>query len=1039
MGELLQLDSDFRVLSVHQIDERRPVVHKSQSAPIQKRKKKLSPNHVPRKPANAHVISSIIESLAPPTSRATYTQGSTPASDHVLSKHGKRRHAPPTPAPKVKRSESATLDMECHPYSHENDQDESDAAEYPVIRTARRPSERPPYARSSSSNISGLKSYLRSTSRNSIGSQSSPQQEIEKNKLSRSSSLRSIDGWVRRTSSPVKTPQDGVTPTKNRTLSLQTVSQETLETRKTLKSESVQAEIHMKEASFNLPTTPMKQSESASTPSNEVDIRPKDISDRGVPETIVDDSLLGSSSHKENSDVKTLTKGGPPYPKLSPQKNSIADAIPLRTSSLDRTPRQWQKSRSGKGKRAHRKPAVDTLSDMFDGLDEEDETVKRIKELRQQKESRLQKEVSDVKSGRGKPLPETVTSVLSNAQPPAPSTSSTLSPSHRSEPTANKLSATRQPDERKANKLPGKDEISESDYQASPSTRKNQRHCVASLELISQTTPISSDLPSESTDVKKNIPSLLLSDAHAETVNSTGESPRGSSKNSKRIIEATTAGSRLLNGLDLDGLEVSPPSTSHASHSDLPTDLDKGRRRRKSMSDARNDRALEDEILAERRNSVSDAVADFLEDPRLNQTIRHPQTGRVISFSEVGDPNGAAVIVCVGMGLTRFVTAFYDELATTLRLRLITPDRPGVGASEAYPDRDRIGPLGWPDDVLAITQHLRISKFSILAHSAGAIYALATALILPHCIHGRVQLLAPWIPPSQFEHYGSKDRSTDSTPVGSLPRSQRLLRIIPIPILKAANGGFLSPSSLKPASVRKSPTSPPGRDGPPGGAPKKFRRRPDPLQRESMILLDEVVVPEKPVQTMFPLPGLTEEDASAPEVVERPIFDVSATATPTDPAFTFAADALNAAEHSHRERQAAYSTLLTERTWTLATLNSNPAVDLLVCLERYRDIGFRYVDIQRQIVITHGSEDKRVSADNVKWIGEQINRRAATKWSPDAKDERREMGGCEVRILPGEGHGLMASPAVMADVLTDIAGEWVRKRQRDCTQPAKQQ
>ena len=33
-------------------------------------------------------------------------------------------------------------------------------------------------------------------------------------------------------------------------------------------------------------------------------------------------------------------------------------------------------------------------------------------------------------------------------------------------------------------------------------------------------------------------------------------------------------------------------------------------------------------------------------------------------------------------------------------------------------------------------------------------------------------------------------------------------------------------------------------------------------------------------------------------------------------------------------------------------------------------------------------------------------------------------GGCEVRILEGEGHGLMASPLIMGDVLTEIAGYW---------------
>jgi hypothetical protein len=94
-------------------------------------------------------------------------------------------------------------------------------------------------------------------------------------------------------------------------------------------------------------------------------------------------------------------------------------------------------------------------------------------------------------------------------------------------------------------------------------------------------------------------------------------------------------------------------------------------------------------------DSVDDAVESYLCSPRLSQKIKHPQTGRVVSFSEVGDPNGSAVFCCVGMGLTRYITAFYDELALTLKLRLITPDRPGVGDSEPYADGTAT-PLGWP-------------------------------------------------------------------------------------------------------------------------------------------------------------------------------------------------------------------------------------------------------------------------------------------------------------------------------------------------------
>jgi hypothetical protein len=63
------------------------------------------------------------------------------------------------------------------------------------------------------------------------------------------------------------------------------------------------------------------------------------------------------------------------------------------------------------------------------------------------------------------------------------------------------------------------------------------------------------------------------------------------------------------------------------------------------------------------------------------------------------------------------------------------------------------------------------------------------------------------------------------------------------------------------------------------------------------------------------------------------------------------------------------------------------------------------VDITRSVVIHHGSKDTRVPVENVRWLGKTMRR-------------------CEVRILQGEGHGLMASAAVMGGVLMEIAGEW---------------
>ncbi|MCJ1454741.1 hypothetical protein MMC28_005094 [Mycoblastus sanguinarius] len=424
-----------------------------------------------------------------------------------------------------------------------------------------------------------------------------------------------------------------------------------------------------------------------------------------------------------------------------------------------------------------------------------------------------------------------------------------------------------------------------------------------------------------------------------------------------------------------------PPQRSNSrllkrlSQSTSPATAQKHRR---TFSNPLNQQSRSTSYRTESGDSIGDAVEEYLLSPKLSQRITHPQTGRVISFSEVGDPKGSAVFCCVGMGLTRFVTAFYDELASTLKLRLVTPDRPGVGGSETHAD-GLDTPLGWPDDILAICQHLRITKFSIIAHSAGAVYALATALRIPQHIRCRVHLLAPWIPPSQMSTMGAQQ---EALPASALPFSQRFLRSLPTTFLRAANSGFLSATSDSittslPKSPRRFGRRSSSRAATPApdlhGATNNGRRdsSSSPKMRSSGIDQDFLKENRPP-----------NADSS------DPVNGKSTSQTVTE-----------------KERRSSYEARLTGAIWEAATTGANPAVDLLVCLERRQPIGFRYVDIKRAVVIHHGSKDTRVPVENVRWLGKTMRR-------------------CEVRVLEGEGHGLMASAVVMSNVLMEIAQEW---------------
>ncbi|KAL8924074.1 MAG: hypothetical protein Q9208_004211 [Pyrenodesmia sp. 3 TL-2023] len=375
-------------------------------------------------------------------------------------------------------------------------------------------------------------------------------------------------------------------------------------------------------------------------------------------------------------------------------------------------------------------------------------------------------------------------------------------------------------------------------------------------------------------------------------------------------------------------------------------------------------------------DSIDDAVQEYLSAPRLSQRTTDPKTGRVIAFSEVGDPEGSVVFCCVGMGLTRYIMSFYDDLAKSLKLRLITPDRPGVGGSEAH--RDGLDtPLGWPDDVLAICQKLKLTKFSLLAHSAGAIYALATALRMPQHIRGRIHLLAPWIPPSQMSGIGTH---RESLPVTSLPLTQRFLQSLPTTFLKAANSSYLRTTS---ASITTS-------------LPKSPRR-----SKQKGVNAAEAPLSRAPSKAPTGNGLLKNAKTRGATVRQNSLQKEAAISDDSDSG----PSSIKPSSLSEKERRCTYDGRLTTAIWDSSTTGANPAVDLLICLERKQPIGFRYVDITKSVIIHHGSKDTRVPIENVKWLGKTMRR-------------------CEVRVLEGEGHGLMASAVVMSNVLMEMAKEW---------------
>lgn len=115
-------------------------------------------------------------------------------------------------------------------------------------------------------------------------------------------------------------------------------------------------------------------------------------------------------------------------------------------------------------------------------------------------------------------------------------------------------------------------------------------------------------------------------------------------------------------------------------------------------------------------------------------SLRLPD-GRKLAWAEFGDPVGAPVLYCHGWPGSRLEAAHAHDCAGGLGLRLIAPDRPGIGLSDFQPGRTL---AGYAADMAALADALGIARFSVLGVSGGAPYAIACAALLPQ----RVRRLA---------------------------------------------------------------------------------------------------------------------------------------------------------------------------------------------------------------------------------------------------------------------------------------------------------
>ena len=126
-----------------------------------------------------------------------------------------------------------------------------------------------------------------------------------------------------------------------------------------------------------------------------------------------------------------------------------------------------------------------------------------------------------------------------------------------------------------------------------------------------------------------------------------------------------------------------------------------------------------------------------------DRTRIHRLSGaRTLAYLEQGDPDGHPVVFLHGLGSSMYGVHPDESIAERLGVRLIAPDRPGTGGSDAEPRRTL---SDWAADLASLLQALEVGRVSLIGWSAGGPHALAFAASQPQCVE-RVVLVSSAAP-----------------------------------------------------------------------------------------------------------------------------------------------------------------------------------------------------------------------------------------------------------------------------------------------------
>lgn len=419
--------------------------------------------------------------------------------------------------------------------------------------------------------------------------------------------------------------------------------------------------------------------------------------------------------------------------------------------------------------------------------------------------------------------------------------------------------------------------------------------------------------------------------------------------------------------------------------------------------------------------TTDDEITRYLRSARLTRllTLRRPPNHHlVVSLADVGREDGHPVVVYLGLGSVRYLVALYDDLAASLGLRLICIDRWGLGKTGEVPDSRR-GFHEWSYVVEEVLDQLGIGRFSILAHSAGTPYALASSIRLQHRVRGTIHLLAPWVG-SAAESTASAYKWLRFIPSGVLKTAQAAewrmqgWRLGKNPKIQAQGVGFDPRAPLSSDSAATSPIFAGFNLDIPPQADTEARQHPAHSTTPSQLSVHKDADSEKSANGSLPSASTrgqhrksssgaaTDHRTQAQMISSSPGLHRRASNAAKAPSTT-ASSVKSQVTLSQQSIKLELGTALM-RASHAESLKGGTS-DLLAILHKTgKTSELSYSEIAHPVRVWHGLKDDKISLESVLSLETFI---------PD----------CKVNVIPGADHSLMTNVAVFLQVLQAIAGE----------------